>query len=111
MRHLMLLGLASVVFNGCSPLPRYARINDIGTPASVSAGYQVVAVDDAAATRAKNKDRTAAPLVIVQAGTHKFSVNSPDAPPQTFTATVEPDKEYRIAMQPDGKPTLEATGR
>lgn len=110
MRNLLLLGLLSFV-TGCTQLPRYARIDDIGVPSSVSGGYQVTAVDDKAAVRAKNKNRTAAPLVIVQSGTHKFAVNSPDAPPQTFTATVEPDKEYRIAMQPDGKPTLVETGR
>src|SRR5262245_57216096 len=111
MRSFFLFGLASLVL-GCSPLtPRYARIDDIGVPAPLNSGYQVVAVDDAAAIRAKNKDRTAAPLVMVPAGTHKFSVNSPDAPPQTFTATVEPDKEYRIALQGDGKPTLVETGR
>lgn len=109
MRNLVLLSLTAVL-SGCSPLPRYARIDDIGVPPSVSAGYQVVAIDDAAAVRAKKKDKSAAPLVLVPAGTHKFSVNSPDAPPKSFTATVEPDKEYRIAVQ-DGTPSLVETGR
>jgi hypothetical protein len=110
MRNLILLSLVTVL-GGCSPLPRYARIDDIGNPVSLTAGYQVVAVDDAAAVRAKNKDKTAAPLVIVPAGTHKFAVNSPDAPPKSFTATVEADKEYRIAVQDDGTLALVPTGR
>jgi hypothetical protein len=106
MRSLAVMGILSAVV-GCATAPRPAWINDVSVPAALSSGYRIVAVDDAPESRAAGKVVTIVPVVLVEPGTHRFSVTSSGSDEQkSFVATVESGKEYRIAAAPDGTLSL-----
>jgi hypothetical protein len=87
--------------------PHYAQINDVVLPGALNSGYQVIAVDDAAANRGHKHVSTAAPQVLVEPGTHKLTIESKDkSVRKDFTATIAPDKQYRITLDDAGEPKL-----
>jgi len=102
---LLLMCLMSVA--GCRATARQARINDLAVPHPLNSGYQIVSVDGAPESRAAGKVATVIPMVLVNPGSHTFSVTLPrQTTPKTVTAYVEADKEYRIATKYDGTPIL-----
>ncbi|MFO0788354.1 MAG: hypothetical protein U0805_02785 [Pirellulales bacterium] len=88
--------------------PHFAQINDVTVPQALDSGFQVVAVDGGAAKRSSAKHTsTTAPQVVVEPGSHQFTVESKDkSVRKDFTATIAPDKQYRIAADKSGEPTL-----
>lgn len=98
--------LLLILVAGCAA-PRHAVIDDVSLPDMLDTEYRVVGVDDAPVKRAKSSVHTVAPLVLVPPGTHTFALESPHDPEaKTLEATVEEGKEYRIALDEEGKASL-----
>lgn len=106
-------GVVLAFGGGCAMQQPLALVNDISVQSAFDSGYLVTAVDGKPVKRSSNKDRTAAPMVQVPPGKHTFTLQRKSNPAEetTFTAEVEPAKEYRVDIGPDGNCTLVDTRR
>jgi hypothetical protein len=88
----------SVVVAGCGPSHHFARIDDC-----TGAGYRIVAVDGMAEKRLQGSVVTYVPVVLVEPGSHTFTLQNRDVQQDklTITATVEADKGYRPVLGSD----------
>jgi hypothetical protein len=115
--HAAALGIMPLVVltfvGGCAMQPPLALVNDISVQSAFDSGYLVTAVDGKPVKRTSSKDRTAAPMVQVPPGQHTFTLQRKNnsAGETTFRAEVQPGKEYRIDVGPDGGCTLVDTRR
>lgn len=101
-----------VVSMGCSSsMQSKARINDVSVRPELDAGYNVTAVDGKPVVRAKGEFKTTVPMALVDPGAHVFSIAHRESKAQTeLKAEVAPGVQYRIAVRPDGSPTLVPEG-
>ena len=106
-----ILLISLLIFGGGCMGPHCAQINDVTVPRGLDSGYLVVAVDDGAAKRTSKHVSTTAPNVLVEPGTHKFTVESKDkSVRKDFTATIDQGKQYRIGLD-GGEPKLVEDGK
>ena len=103
---------ALVVSVGCTTsMQSKARINDVSVRPESDAGYNVTAVDGKPVVRAKGEYKTTVPMALVDPGAHVFSIAHRVTKAQTeLRAEVAPGVQYRIAVRPDGSPTLVPEG-